>query len=70
MADTHINAFFGAVAEAEKEMVVAHAKWEAAKAALEVKKKEVSYVETPSSKSEEDSSTEDKKVDQDQKKKK
>lgn len=45
MADTHINAFFGAVDEAEKEVLAAHAKWEAAKAALESKKKEVGYVE-------------------------
>lgn len=45
MMSTHINAYFADVAEAEKKVLEAHAEWEAAKARLEDKKKEVGYVE-------------------------
>lgn len=45
MADTHINAYFGAVDEAYKEVLAAHGKYDAAKTALETKKKEVGYEE-------------------------
>lgn len=45
MSDTHINAFFADVDEAEKNVLAAHAEWEAAKARLEVKKQEVGYEE-------------------------
>lgn len=45
MAETHINAFFGAVAEAEAKVAVVQGELDAAKAALEVKKREVGYEE-------------------------
>lgn len=43
MSNTHINAFFADVDEKEKLVLAAHAEWEAAKARLEVKKKEVGH---------------------------
>jgi len=45
MADTHINAYFAEVDEAEKKVIAAHGEWEAAKTRLEAKKKEVGYEE-------------------------
>lgn len=45
MADTHINAFFGAVDEAEAKVVAAQSELDAAEARLETKKQEVGYVE-------------------------
>lgn len=42
---THINAFFGAVDEAEAEVKSAQGKLESAKAALEAKKQEVGFEE-------------------------
>lgn len=45
MSDTHINAYFGDVDEKQKLVDVANAELEASKARLEVKKKEVGYVE-------------------------
>jgi hypothetical protein len=45
MADTHINAYFADVDEAEKKVIAAHAEWEAAKTRLEAKKNEVGYEE-------------------------
>jgi len=45
MSDTHINAYFEEVAQAEKRVLQAHAEWETAKNQLEAKKKEVGYEE-------------------------
>jgi len=45
MSDTHINAYFGDVDEKQKLVDLANGELEAAKARLEVKKKEVGYVE-------------------------
>lgn len=49
MAETHINAFFAAVDEAEQKVRIAVGEWDTAKARLEVKKKEVGYVEKSNS---------------------
>lgn len=61
MADTHINAYFADVAEHEQKVLEAHAEWEAAKARLETKKKEVGYVEDPTPKAEKPTETPKKK---------
>ena len=45
MADTHINAYFGAVVEAEAVVAAAQSELDAAKARLKAKKQEVGYVE-------------------------
>lgn len=45
MPDTHINAYFGAVDEAKKDVIAAKAKLAEAESALEVKKKQVGWVE-------------------------
>lgn len=50
MADTHINAFFADVDEAQKGFEQAAAALQDARARLEVKKKEVGYVEPKTTK--------------------
>lgn len=49
MADTHINAFFADVQEAEQKVIVAKGELEAVKARLEAKKVEVGSSSKPTS---------------------